>query len=495
MTAGTSLAIIDVGSNSVRLMIIKILEDGYPITIDEKKATPRLANHIDNMGYLTVEGFNLLSNILQMFKEVALAYNVDQIVATATASLRKTANRDRVLEELERKTGISLRILSGEEEARTGFAAISHSFDLQDGLTVDVGGGSTEIVAYKNGIIQHMHSFDFGAVSLLQMNMVEPKLFEWLLKKWHSYDWIKPSSTVIAMGGTARVLARAIQDQTQYPLQQVHGFTMDATTVETWLVNAITSHSSSHKIPHIPKDRQDIVIPGVSILLSLLRHTKCPTLTISGQGLRNGLLLEVLQSSPPKQPRALLAARSILSRTQSPSDISVKLSRRVDEIGSKIAQRLGWTPRDLLIAQAAALLRNSGRDINFYHADDHTFYRIIHSPLVGVTHQEWITMALVATFRSKKKTQHLWYPYSSILDRQWLVKAEQLGVLLQLAERLSPPNASAIERIGIEVTDQSLVIILSGTENFSPDIHIMEELERTVKKLWKLRLIIPGWTI
>jgi exopolyphosphatase/guanosine-5'-triphosphate,3'-diphosphate pyrophosphatase len=491
------LAIIDIGSNSLRLMVVHRLGENLAAIIDEQKATPRLALAKDSDGYLTLDGFSRLVQALQYFRDIAHAYHADPIIVRATASLRNLSNQQQVLQEITRQTGLPVTVLSGEEEAQIGFRAVQATMGLTRGWTVDVGGGSTEIVTFNDGQLVHQQSFPFGAVSLTTRFPIYRDLQSWISQQFATVNWLpRMSGQGIALGGSARVMARALQEELDYPLRQIHHFTVPTLMVETWLSNvAAMTPEQRRKVAHIPKDRIDIIVPGVAIILGLLKATQTEELTISGYGLRNGLLLDYLATdhAPEFSSIPLQSALTVAMRSEWPLSLALQLQQQVAELGAALQPVLGWSPRNIELARTAALLRYAGRNINMYHWDQHTFYHILAAPLAGLNHNEWLQVALIASFKSAKRLQKLWSPYSSIIARQDLIAVHQLGVLVRLAELFSPPLMTGVERLNIHHENKQLTITVSGTGISGPSKDL-EDLAKDIKKSWQVKLIVPGLT-
>ncbi|AUW93547.1 hypothetical protein BXT84_05995 [Sulfobacillus thermotolerans] len=489
------LAIIDIGSNSVRLMVVRRFGPNLAAIIDEQKATPRLALAKDADGFLTLDGFSRLVQSLQYFRDIAQSYHADPIIVRATASLRNLANQQQVIQEIQRQTGLEVVVLSGEDEAQIGFRAVQSSICLTQGWTVDVGGGSTEVVTFNEGRLVHQESFPFGAVSLASRFPVYKDLQAWIHQQFASAKWLpRMPLQGIALGGSARVLARALQEEMDYPLRQVHHFSVPSVVIETWLNNIATmTPDQRRKVAHIPKDRVDIIVPGIAIILALLQITQTDQLTISGFGLRNGLLLDYLGSEPAPafSSIALNSALTVALRNEWPLHLAMHLQERVAELGQAVQSILGWTPRAVELARTAALLRYTGRNINMYHWDQHTFYYALSAPLVGLSHKEWVEVALIASYRSVKRLQKYWNPYSSILSRAELVTVRQLGVLVRLAELFAPPLMTGVERLNVQQSNKQLTITVSGTGISNPSKDLAD-VAKDVKKSWQLKLVVPG---
>ncbi|MCL4493707.1 MAG: Ppx/GppA family phosphatase [Firmicutes bacterium] len=494
ITENPILAIIDIGSNSLRLMVAKRLKEGGAVIIDERKETPRLALAKDTEGFLTLDGFSRLIQALQYFRDVAQAFNADPIIVRATAALRNLANQQQVLQEINRQTGLTVEVLSGDEEAAIGFLAVKNSIPLTKGWTIDVGGGSTEIVSYENGDIRHQRSFAFGAVSLSSLNLSLTDMMSWVQEQYAQVNWLQTRSPQsIALGGSARVMARSIQHESEYPLQQIHAFRVPTVVIDAWLAKiALMTPDQRKKVAHIPKDRLDIIVPGIAIILGLLKTTQSDTLTISGYGLRNGLLLQHMESNTPTFPSlALDSAWNVALRSEWPSGLTKALQEQVSQLGKAVKGLLGLSERSMELVQSAALLRYCGRNVNMYHWDRHTFYHILGSSLTGLNHQEWVSVALIASYRSSKRLQKFWSPFSSIVSREQLVLVRKLGVLLRLAEIFSAPSMNGVERLSVQHSNKQLIITVSGT-GISCPIEELKDVAKDIKKSWQMKLVVPG---
>ncbi|KHE66730.1 exopolyphosphatase, partial [Halobacillus sp. BBL2006] len=161
-------AIIDVGSNTMRLVIYLREKGGRLREIENVKAVARLRNHLQEEGDLSDEGVRTLLTTLNSFKEVAESYTLEEMVCVATATIRQASNQEDIIKKVSEQTGFDMRILSEHEEAYYGYLAVVNSTPLTEGITVDIGGGSTEVTYFKDRKLVESHSFPFGALTLKQ---------------------------------------------------------------------------------------------------------------------------------------------------------------------------------------------------------------------------------------------------------------------------------------------------------------------------------------
>ncbi len=163
-TKGTRLGIIDIGSNSIRLVIYELTTDSHRI-IDEAKESPRLSERIGADGRLAHSQIMNIVSILSHFKALCEASGATRVKAVATAAIRNASNSLEIVSLLKAHTGLDVQILSGEQEAYLGFLGTANTMDVDKGFLVDIGGGSTELTLFRDREIVNSYSFPFGAVN------------------------------------------------------------------------------------------------------------------------------------------------------------------------------------------------------------------------------------------------------------------------------------------------------------------------------------------
>ena len=186
-------AVIDIGSNTIRLVIYEKSNGGSYKETENIKTVARLRRYLNQERVLQPEGVTLLIDILQGFKDVIHFHHISNIYCVATATIRQSKNQQEIVALVKEKTGFDMQIFSEKEEAFFGYYAVSRSTPIDTGVTIDMGGGSTEITYFQNRELIHYHSFPFGVVSLKEQFMKQDqitgmernKLKEYIL---HSFD-------------------------------------------------------------------------------------------------------------------------------------------------------------------------------------------------------------------------------------------------------------------------------------------------------------------
>ncbi|TKC16443.1 Ppx/GppA family phosphatase [Robertmurraya kyonggiensis] len=295
------------GSNSIRLAIYQIDNVGNYKEIKKEKVAARLINHIDEQGKLSKEGIQLILKTLKEFKEVINSFEIFKVIGFATAVIRQASNQKEILSEIKRQTDYSFIVLSEYEEAYYGYLGVIDSIDIVDGVTIDIGGGSTEITLFQNRKLVEYHSFPFGAVSLntkftLGEQATHAQLAElrtFILSQFQSLPWLgNVKYPIIGIGGTARNLGKIYQKQNN--TNQIH---LQFDDVNNILLNLSSLPVNERaKIKGLSKKRKDIIIPGITTILTLMEVVQTRYFMFSEKSIRDGILKEkIIEAESPKQ--------------------------------------------------------------------------------------------------------------------------------------------------------------------------------------------------
>lgn len=493
------IGIMDIGSNSIRLAIFEQTEFGAHRVIDESKETARLSLQIDVGGQLDKKDVLSVIDTLNHFKMLCQANRTSKIRAVATAAIRGAANSGEILHFIEEKTGLSIELLPGEEEARLGFLGMINTIDLKDGFLVDIGGGSTELTLFKNRSIVQSVSIPFGAVNstkrFSQGGFVHPEqqkqLQETIELAIKNQPWIAENAglPLVGVGGTVRSICKMDQKKKKYSFEHMHNYDMMPKDV-AYLQNLLQSMPLSRRkrVKGLNKERIDIIAPGIIILSAILKICGAPAFIVSGAGLRDGIMYEMLYPDRPKVEDVLEhSLRNLLSLHPSVPTAHVE---QVNRIALTLFDHLQdvhcLNNRFRKYLYVASLLYRIGITINYYDYRTHTFYLMAHSRLDGLSHREILICAMIASFKSKNGTRHLYNQYKDILTEPDFNYIVLLGTLLQLARALDRSETQPV--IHLEAVKKNDVLELRIQIKYSAAIEMREiaSLSALFKKEWGL---------
>ncbi|KPV44549.1 exopolyphosphatase [Alicyclobacillus ferrooxydans] len=493
-------AVIDLGSNSVRLVIYQQGPHGTGQEVDNLKQTVRLSNHLDENNNISDKGISVTLAVLRQFQQLCQAYQVTEVIGVATQAMRIAANRDAFLEQIFDATGIRFQVLPGTEEARYGYLAVVNSLAIPEGVTVDIGGGSTEIAYFRDRKLVHHVSIPYGAVSLTReyvrsnpLPAKELKALENVIsERLSQHPWLEGlRCPVIGLGGTARSVARIHQRQHHYPLQLLHGYEMWPLEVTTILdmVRSLPLDKRSD-IAGLSQDRSDIIVAGSAILDQVLKRVEATQFVISNKGLRDGILVEkVLQTLKLDiLPDILMYS---IENIQDHFRLNRKHAFHVWNLSSQMLNaimKLGWLPenRDLnRWLQVAALLHDLGRTVSIYNVRSHTFYLLLQVPLLGVSHRDRVIAAAIASYKTTKQTTVALAEYQELLGDDDISLVAQLGTLLGLARALDRTETSAVESVDLVSVKGNQVLRLRSRQTLDLEFNLAAEWLKKWKKVFQ----------
>jgi len=311
LTLPKRLASIDIGTNTILLLIAQV-EGEEIMPLSEMETVARLGEGVYKSGILTKEAMHRGIETLSRYLKRCQTMRVQKIFAVGTSALREAKNSGEFLRRVKEKLNLSIEVISGEEEARLSFLAVSK--DLMEVtepvLVVDVGGGSTEFILGRGNQIDQWISLPLGSVRFAEQylrsdpvqeeewNTMERRIRELSVRIPHSHEPL----SMVAVGGTATTLASVEQGLEEFIPQKIHRFVLKKEALKNQLLlYRSKTIEERKKIPGLPAPRADVILAGGAILYQTMEELDCPSVLISCRGVRYGLLLQQAVSTalPP----------------------------------------------------------------------------------------------------------------------------------------------------------------------------------------------------
>ena len=296
------IGIIDLGSNSARLVLVNVHEGGYFAVFDELKESVRLAQGMDEDGVLSPARVEQTIKTLQMFRRLCDSNKVSRIYAYATAAVRNAKNQHSFLAEVQLKCGFKLEILDDEQEAQMVYQGVINSMDIPRGLIMDIGGGSTQLIYYNRKNILGHATIPYGAVTLTEKFRTvtyrpqerAEKIRAFFLEELEKVEFLKeiePDVRFIGVGGSFRNVGKISRMLRKYPLNMLHNYVVPAGEF-TSIYNNIKSLDldKTMKIKGLSSVRADIFPSALAAVSAVFEKMNFSDVTISGCGLREGAL-------------------------------------------------------------------------------------------------------------------------------------------------------------------------------------------------------------
>lgn len=462
------IALIDIGSNTIRLVIFEITADFEIYQLLNIKTPARLSQYIDADKRMSQQGITVLIEILKNFHTVTQQYEVSQLLPMATAAVRQSINRDEIVERVKEAAGVEMQIVPEEKEAYYGSYAVFHTTQIRDGVTVDIGGGSTEITFFKNKEIQEAHSFPFGVVSLKKMffegkesndEKAIKKMAAFVKEQFQSLPWLtKAKLPIIAMGGSARSIANVHQRQRNYPLAGIHGYRMSQEDLKKTLHTFKSlSPAELQDLDGLSQDRTDIIIPANVVFDELFETVKAPEFIFSNKGLREGIIMSYLNE---KYTDAAFAKTNIATQTIYRLGLSYHAQNKVaDQRGFLVGllydelSKEGLFKKDRYLErllQYGSYLYYLGEFVESGAISQHTFYIISNSEMDGLSHQERVIIALLASYKNASLFHQYLEPFRDWFTKPFIDQMQALGGLIKLADALNDSHMNVVKSMELK---------------------------------------------
>ncbi|MEK7819351.1 MAG: hypothetical protein AAB255_06125 [Bacteroidota bacterium] len=303
------IATIDLGTNTCLLLIIEINNlKSYKI-LREDILYPRIGKSVDDKKHIQTDAFHKTIESFNYYKSIIANYNVDKIIATGTSALRDAVNRNDFIQSVRIETGIEIKILSGEEEARLTFIGTINDFTNHDSnyTVIDIGGGSTEIIFGDNQNIIYSKSFDIGSVRMSERFLKHTPPLKSELSNLSNFistnlKDVSPNifrgSELIGVAGTATTLLSIHLNTHNFSSEYLNMKTISFSVLNNiFLKLASLNETEITNIPQISEGRRDIIVAGNAILLDFMEYFGWKNIKVSTRGLRFGVSFNEFENS------------------------------------------------------------------------------------------------------------------------------------------------------------------------------------------------------
>ena len=468
------IGIIDIGSNSIRLVIVQINKDKSYRVVDEIKESVRLGKDMTINGGLNQSRIDNAIYTLAIFKRLCIIQNITEILAVATEAVRKASNQIEFLNRVKVELSMEIRVLTGKEEAYYDYFGAINSMDFSDALIIDIGGSSSELIYVKNRELKDSISLPFGAINLterfsLQKNMndkSETEIKEFLISLYKDIPWLKEVENVpiIGIGGTIRNIAKLSKKKTNYPIDNLHNYRITANEVIAIYDEVkVKDATQRKKLKGLSKERSDIFVGASTVLITLIQYLNLKELHVSGSGLRDGFLYEYIfkNNKPINNVLDFSLKNNLLNY-----EIDLQHPRHVwmltETLYNELQPILNIPINPYKILKTAAMLHDIGIVISYYDHHKHSSYMIANSKINGLTHKEQLMASYIAALHRKNEFKINLKLYQDLITQQDLEIINKLSVILRISENLDRCLNGNIHRVSCNIELDTVTITVDS---------------------------------
>ena len=501
-----NIAIIDLGSNTARLLIVNVKENGHFQIVDQLKESPRLGEGMEKDGFLKPARIHDTIRTLKLFRKLCDSNGIEKIIAVATAAVRRAKNQRSFLDEVSATCGIKLHVLSAEEEALFVYRGVINTMDIPKGLILEIGGGSTKIIYYNRRNLLNHETLPFGAINLYEMfadkglsqaEQVE-KVEEFFTEQLSKIEWLKevdPEVQMIGVGGSFRNLCRMTKIMKKYPLKNIHNYVISNTDFNhVYDLLKSLELDKKKKIKGLSSERADILPSAFAAMSAFKKYMNLENTVISASGLRTGLLFNYAVPSTADKPISDVLTYSLsgiadfydcnMVHVEQVVNLSVQLFRQL-----KVLHKF---PRQhVKILKAAAYLYECGKKVCFYNFEKHNGYIVLNSNINGISHKDLVLASFIASNTSLEDINPFdWAKYRELLCDEDVEVIKKMGVILRLAYAFDRSLSSVVKGVNCDILGESVILKTEVDGDATLEISSAEKISSDFRKIFKKNLEI-----
>lgn len=450
-----SVAVIDIGSNSGRVVVLTLDRAGHLRLVAGSRAPLRLVHDVDESRRLSEASMARTMEAVRDFHAIAAGAGATRIVAVATAAVRDAVNGALLMDRIRRELGIRVEIIGGREEARYGFAGAIRGLPVSSGTLFDLGGGSMQVSHFRGRRLGAAVSVPLGALRLSEtfLESDPPRNRERRRLRDHVRRVLKKaavrrldrSERLVGTGGTIRNLAKIARSAHRYPISQLHGYVLSLEVLQEVVERlASTREKKRDDIPGLSAERADSIVGGGIAIQTLLEFVGATHVLVSGQGVREGVALHLMNLGVAATPEVKEA--SLSSLTSRFDSWHAEASTRRRAVAAALFRSL-QPEADRELAEAldhGARLLDIGRSLDFFDRHEHVADMLLATELNGFTHHE---IAFVSGLVRRAGDRHADpAALNPLVDPRDRARLDRGAVILALADEIEQrvPRGRAI---------------------------------------------------
>lgn len=515
-----AIAAIDIGTNSVHLVVARMDTAGSLTILDSDKVAVRLGQAIGSDNSIHEDAIGRTVETIRHMKQIAAAYPC-RIRAVATHATRVASNHERLLDSIKDATGIDVEVIDGVEEARLSFLGMRYGLALGNSLClgVDVGGGSTELIVARGENVRFVISLNLGAVVLSKkffkgknpsksdIRELEERISDTLSPLASAIKQFNVEKAVIA-SGTAKALAAIdhlkFSDKKSEELRDPNGYVLTSSNLGK-IADKLEDLKEPSKIKDftgLDQNRADIILAGTLVIKGLGKAFGIKEWTVSSYGLREGLIVDTqmrLNSWAKGDHKDVrwISVKDFCKRVQIDEEYAEHVAKLalqlydglVPKVFPKLDKEDRSTWRELL--HAATMLHEAGKFLSFSRYHRHSAYIIANSSLMGFTQNEKMLMGLIARFHRKGIATNKTDDLENIPQRA-LARINFLAGILRFATALNRTRQNRVKSVAMNWKDNRIEFVIRHHGNEIPEVemHMASREINILKKVFNLDVTI-----
>ncbi len=472
------LAAIDIGSNGIRMQIVRVLDVSRFELVDYQRVPVRLGQDSFSLGYITEASIQATIEALNRFRSTIEHLGVPRVRSVATSAVREAENCDIFLDRVSQQTGLPVEVITGEEEARLVHLAVSKAIDLKGkyAMLIEIGGGSVEVTlsegetilsseSYRLGTVRLLQKFGSVTENLLQFSRMVLEYAELARQRIDREIGKRKIDLCVGTGGNVEALGEL---RRQLLGRRSNDFiTLDE--IET-LVETIGMMPVQERIDrlHLRPDRADVIIPAGIVLHMFARESRVRQVTIPHVSLKEGILWDMLPlvvgQRPPIEQQVMASARRLAQKYSMDIQHGQQVARLALSIFDQTQPLHCLGSEERLLLEVASLLHDIGQFILPADHEKHGYYIVKHSPIIGLPTEKREVVANIIRYHRKEPPSVRDENFKDLSPKDRLT-VTKLTAILRLADSLDTSRSHAIQELRVQSTSRNgweLVLVGNG---------------------------------
>jgi len=480
-----TVAVIDLGSNSLRMVIAEVYPDGRTEVLERTGRAAHLGHDVFVAGKLSQETMNAAVTIMRDYRRIIDTYEVGVVRAVATSAVREASNRDAFLDRIARAVDLDVEVIESAEQCSLIVSAVrtdvGDAVDLKHSvaLVAEVGGGDALVAILRGGDIAASQGYNLGSIRMQEMlstSQETPARAAELIRQ-HVENSIhlmakglhlRSVKTFLAVGGDARFAAEQVGE----PLPDNSLTAVDAEQMDRLVQDCMPrTPDELSRTYGIPFADAETLVPALLVYQALLHATRANQMIVSQVSMRDGLLLDLPryltgEENPVLAQSIVNSARSIAERYQCDLNHAEQVTNLALRFFDELQAEHALPPRCRLLLRVAALLHDVGTFVNARAHHKHSYYLIANSEIFGLQRNDLAVVAQVARYhrRAMPKSTH---PEYIALPREQRMVVNKLAAMLRLADALDRGHCRQVSDFSVEYQGQDLTIYVRGAADLT----------------------------
>ena len=400
-------AVIDIGSNSVRMVVFEKTSRFAFHLLHEAKSRVRISeNAYENDGYLQDIPLERAYLALKEFSYIINEYKAYKTLCVATSALRDAPNKQAFINRVKKELGLNIKVIDGQREAFLGGIAAANLLYLNSALTMDIGGGSTELAVYEDRSVKETYSLNLGTVRLKELYFDNNNISgakEHILNELKKLPSDFKHNKLIGIGGTLRAISNMVMQKEEVYFRKLHAYSYSVSEQKSYFKSILKADEKGLVELGVKKDRLDVIQAGLLILTTLIEYMEVKEIISSGVGVREGLFLsDLLRSSNNRFPNNFNpSVTSLLDRlTQVKSSYLLQQSAQLFDLCSKTLE-INKKYRSSFLT--AIKLSQIGKGLDYYESHRRAYYILLNGLNYNFSHEQTVLISTLVRYQRKKQ--------------------------------------------------------------------------------------------